>query len=311
MFLKKRKQSGWTAICLYPGRVDIARISRNDEQLRLDLLESFERPAALDEALTRLRKKFGLDSCACTTLATSGQYQLLQVEAPAVPRAEMKEAVRWKIQDQIDYPVEQATIDVLDIETPGGGSGRPHSVYVVAASNGALELLIRSFAESGIALEAIDIPEMAQRNLAALCEDKDRGLAMLSFDETGGLLTFTFHAELYMVRRIEIPLQTLAEAGDERRAQLFERIGLELQRSMDNFDRQFSFIPLTRLLLTPGPVADALCVFLGDYLSMPVEVLDLATVIEIDSVPGLANVTRQAQCLGTLGAALRQEVGAA
>ncbi|MCK9284932.1 MAG: hypothetical protein M0P39_11675 [Rhodocyclaceae bacterium] len=304
----KRKQTGLTAVCLYPGRMDLARVRYHEGWPRVEMLESFERQGDDVQALTRLRKKFSLDRCACTTLAVQGDYQLLQVEAPNVGWEEMKAAVRWKIKDMIDFPVERATVDVLDIPVSASGN-RGHSVFVVTARNDTLVPVIGLFDAAGVGLEIVDIPELAQRNLAALCEEKDRGLALLCLDEAGGLLTFTYRGELYMVRRVEIGMSQLVEAGEERRAQLLERVGLELQRSLDNFDRQYSFIPLSKLLLSPGSAATMLCSFLGDYLSMPVEVMDLAAVMDIGGIPGLDQVARQAQCLPTLGAALRPQGG--
>ena len=41
-----------------------------------------------------------------------------------------------------------------------------------------------------IPLEVVDVPELAQRNLAHLLELEGRGLALLALDERGGLLTF-------------------------------------------------------------------------------------------------------------------------
>ena len=108
-----------------------------------------------------------------------------------------------------------------------------------------------------------------------------------------------------MSRRVEIGLNQLINADSERQTQLFERIGLELQRSTDNFERQFSAIPLTRLVLTPHPLADQLAAFLGDYLSLPIEILDLAAAIDMSGIPSMASTERQAQCVATLGAALR------
>src|SRR5438094_770493 len=81
-----------------------------------------------------------------------------------------------------------------------------------------------------------------------------KGLAMLSFDPDGGLLTVTYRGELYLSRRIDMPLAQLTDADLERRHQSFDRITLELQRSLDNFERQFSFISVARLLLGPSPV---------------------------------------------------------
>lgn len=305
----KRKQAGWTAVCLYPGRVDVARVRTGVGKPVLEMLHSYERGNDDTQALKRLCKGLGLDRQHCMTLLPFGSYQFLQTEAPDVPREEWREALRWQIKDMTDFPVDQATIDVLDIPLPPGGAGR-HLVYVVACRNDVLSPLIHHFHEAGAGLSAIDVPEMAQRNLASLCEPGERGLALLSFDDAGGLLTFTAKGELYMVRRVEVSLRQLQEASDDRREQLLDRVGLEVQRSMDNFDRQFSFIPVNRLMLTPGPLASVIQPFLADYLGMPVDVMDLAAVMDVRAVPELENPLRQAQCLGTLGAAMRQEGGA-
>jgi len=301
----KRKASGWTAVCLYPGRVDVARVRLGADKPVLEKLESFERGSDDVATLKRLSRSLGLDRQFCTTLLPAGSYQFLQAEAPDVPKDEMREMLRWQIKDMVDFPVDQATLDVLDIPMPPSNAGR-HMVYVAISRNDVLTPLIHDFYESGASLAAIDVPEMAQRNLAALWETGDRGLALLSFDDNGGLLTFTAKGELYMVRRVEVGLRQLEEADDIRREQLLERVGLELQRSLDNFDRQFSFIPVSRLVLTPGPVSALLKQFLGDYLGMPVDVVSLESVLDISAIPGLDDPRRQAQCLATLGAALRQ-----
>ena len=54
----------------------------------------------------------------------------------------------------------------------------------------------------------------------------------------------------------------LAKADLERKQQLFERIGLELQRSLDAFDRQYSFISLPRLLIALRLVLGSAWLFL-------------------------------------------------
>ncbi len=301
----KRKQAGWTAVCLYPGRVDVARVRSGADKPVLEMLQSFERGDDETAALKRLSRSLGLDHQSCTTLLPFGTYQFLQTEAPDVPKAELREALRWQIKDMVDFPMDKATLEVLDIPVPPSGAGR-HMVYVVVSRNDVLSPLIRHFDEADVGLVAIDVPEMAQRNLAALNENGERGLALLVFDDAGGMLTFTARGELYMVRRVEVSLRQLQEADATRRELLFERIGLELQRSLDNFDRQFSFVPVNRLLLAPSPVTAPLQQFLNDYLGMPVDVMDLSAVMDISAVPDLNNPTRQAQCLATLGAALRQ-----
>lgn len=289
------------AVCLYPDRVDVAaaRIGPGERPL-LQMLESFERGSSDVDALKRLCRKFGLASTSVTTLMPAQQYQLLTLEAPAVPAEEMREAVRWQIRDLVDFPVEQATLDVIDIPA---ASGRQKSVFVAAARNDNVLRLMRGFLDADVGLDVIDIRELAQRNIAALCAEPDRGIALLSFDDAGGCLTFTYNGELYVARHIDIGTQMLSDPA--RQTALFERIGLELQRSTDGFERQFSHIPLTKLAIAPHPFAAALRDFLADYLTIPIEVIDLAEVMDLSAVPALKAGERQAQCFATIGAALR------
>ena len=146
-------------------------------------------------------------------------------------------------------------------------------------------------------------------NLATLFESDQHALAMLSFSEEGGLLTFTARGELYLSRRIEISLDQLIGVRAEMREQLFERIALELQRSLDHFDRQFSNIPLARLLLAPLPEELGLPAYLAANLSAPVEAVNLGDVLDFHEVPELREPAEQISRWQTLGVALRVENG--
>lgn len=106
-------------------------------------------------------------------------------------------------------------------------------------------------------LAAIDLPEISQRNLAALFEQDGRGLATLVFDDDEGLLTFTVGGELLVARHVEITARQLTTADDDRRGILFERIALDIQRSLDNFDRTYSAIPWTIFWSRRFPVSVA------------------------------------------------------
>ena len=149
---------------------------------------------------------------------------------------------------------------------------------------------------------------MAQRNISSLLEPEGRGIAMLSFDESGGLLTVTFGGELYLSRRFNIKLSQFQFADEDKKMQVFERITLELQRSLDNFDRQHNFITTAKLILAPiGAVATDLQSYLSSNMYMPVEVLDLNSVLNLSKIPELNDSVRQHAYFMTIGAALRQE----
>lgn len=294
------------AITIHSDRVDLAHVQRTGKNRpKILSLESFKKEESTEETLVRLRKELKLAQYKCATILGYGEYQILQIESPNVPPEEMREAVRWKIKDSVEYPVQTATIDVLDIPSESTSLARQKSIFVIAANNQTIAPRMALFKDSKIPLEVIDIPEMAQRNIAMLYEEPERGLAMLSFDEYGGLLTFTHEGNLYLSRRIEITLTQLIETAPELRHSLFERISLELQRSLDHFDRQYSSISLTRLLLMPIVEVPELHNHLTENLYVPVKTFDFADVMEFEDIPELKTSNRQAQYLQIIGVALR------
>lgn len=256
--------------------------------------------------LEKMRKGMHVGDFQFTTLLAPGEYQLLQVEAPNVPEDELKAAVRWNIKDMLSYHVDDATLDVLQIPANKTGSQGKKSLYVVAASNDLIERRIELFERAHINLSVIDIPEMAQRNIAALYEQDGRALALLALDESGGLLTFSSDGELYLARRIEISVGQLLDVNESLRQQYFDRIELEVQRSIDHFDRQFSHLTVHRLLVSV-PENVGLVAMLASSLDLPVERLDLSEVMDLSEAPDLAGDESQVYALHALGAALRQE----
>ncbi len=226
------------------------------------------------------------------------------MDVPNVAASEAKAAVRWSIKDLVDYPIETAMVDAVSI--PGSdASGRPAQMLAVAARNDTIAATVKPFSDADIALEVIDIPEFAQRNVAKQLEDDARGLAMLSFDDSGALLTFTGGGELYQARRIDVSLQDFEPHTNN--AELFDRVALELQRSLDHFDRQFRNITVARVVLSQVPAGDQLAEYLRANLTVPVAELDMSTIIDFPGVPELRNPLRQSQCLQLIGAAMREE----
>lgn len=303
--LTRQKEVGWMAVVPSRGRIDLAHVVREGrERPEIRLLESFSTNTDVPAALLRLRGAKKLDTYSCTTLLPAGQYHLAQIEAPSVPVEERAEALRWRFKDMVDFPVDGASIGVIDIPVEGGSSRQP-MVYAVAAGAAAVAPVMRMYDESRLHLEAIDIPELAQRNVAALFETENRGLAFLHLDESGGLLTITYRGELYAVRKIEVSTVQLADADIDRRAQLVERVMLELQRTLDNFDRQYSFISVAGMVIASSPAVPELRAYLSENLYVPVQAMDLATVCDFPAIPELRDGARQAQCLPAIGAALR------
>jgi MSHA biogenesis protein MshI len=298
--------SGWTSVVLDADRISIACVTRGpDARPQVEECDSFVRDGSDLDALKRLKNARRLARNHCTTVLGQGQYQLLQVDRPDslpkdAPPDELRETLRWRIKEMVDFPIDQAGIDILPIPPQ---AGRTPQLWVAAASHDILRPRVHLFQDAKVPLEAIDIPELAQRNLAGLFEELNRGLALVSFDDKGGQLTITYQGELFMTRHMDVsgPELVRPDAGG-----LHERVLLDIQRSLDNFDRNYSSIPLTRLLVGPLPGGEVFVDYLRSNLSLPVASANLAEVMDFSAVPRLQETAAQADAWVALGAALRE-----
>jgi MSHA biogenesis protein MshI len=296
-FFRRANQLGLTAYLRLPGRMAYARVDRRAAVPRL--LAAGVVPVQDDnwrDAFAALKGKgpFSL-------VLRPSDYRLRVLDAPKVAPEELKSAVRWQIQDMLDFHADDGTIDVLEVPQPEH-LAHVRQIFAVAAKNSLLAEETVLAQNAGLDLGIIDILETAQRNLVTRLEAPGRALATLSFIETGGLLTLTLDGELCMARTLGVnPARLEGEAGDG----MLDRLTLEIQRSLDHFDRQFGGLPVDGLLLVPMEQIDRLRDGLAGSLALPVETLDLAKVLDLSAVPEAGALP--AACFHAIGAALRIE----
>ncbi|MBC2759350.1 agglutinin biogenesis protein MshI [Thiobacillus sp.] len=294
---RRSSEQGLTAYLRLPGRIAYARVDRRVAVPRL--LAAGVATVKGDnwgEALAQLHGKGPV-----SLVLKPADYRLRLLDAPNVPADELKSAVRWQIQDMLDFHADDGTVDVLEVPHPEHVS-HAKQIFAVAAKNSLLAEEAVLATNAGLNLTIIDIMETAQRNVATRLETPGRALALFSFIETGGLLTLTLDGELCMARTLGVNQTVLDIEGLES---VLERLTLEIQRSLDHFDRQFGGIPVDRLLLAPMENVEGLCNGLAGNLALPVKPLDLAEVLDIAALPE-AN-TLPPHCFHAIGAALRME----
>jgi len=311
LFSKPKKTAGWLSIDIREDGIYIAHVTPMPAaRPQVGLIAFYPADKTQTAAiLARLARDLHADRYEWTNLLNPGEYQLLSVEAPNVPQDELKTAIRWRLKDMLDFHIDDATIDVLDIPGDKNAPERKGSMYAVVAHDQFIKQRQALFDQVKIPVGVIDIPEMAQRNISALLEPEGRGLALLSFDNTGGLLTITFAGELYLSRRFDVTLAQLLQTDTDQKNACHDRTTLELQRSLDHFERQFRFITVSKLMLAPlGDAGSGLQEYLAANLYMPVETLNLEAVLDISKVPELQQPQQQQRYFMALGAALRHEV---
>ena len=298
---------GWLAVELGEGSVSVAHVVPDGGQPVVKFAEERAWDVADQKSLERVMREFGVKRYRCTTLLKPQEYNILLVEAPAVKPEELKSAVRWRIKDMLDYHVDDATIDVLDVPVPAGNTQRAHLMYTVAARNDTIRATLDRFNAGGIPLAVIDIPETAQRNVAVRLEAEQRGIVALTFEASGGLITVSYAGELYLARRLDVTATELTVAEGDLHARLLERVLVETQRSLDYCERTYPFFTLGRLVIGPFAGDAALRTHLAANLYLPVEGLELGQVARLPAGARGWNTAQQARWLKLIGAGLRVE----
>ncbi|TDM09486.1 MAG: agglutinin biogenesis protein MshI [Ideonella sp. MAG2] len=299
---------GWVSVTLQGDTARLVHIVRPAGQKpRVEWVAS--QPMVQSPALwVQLRKRWQLDKHHVVAVLPRGQYQVVSMEAPDVPRDEWISALRWKLKDVVDFPVDQAAIDVLAI--PGANPESPvRSVLAVAAPEERVRPLAEQCQDAHVGLEAIDVVESGLRNLCALTGDAERAQAMVRVGPMDTQLVITYRGELLMVRYIDANSAQVTDPDDDVRQAVFDRIALEAQRTLDMCERLFSYANLGGLWVAPGLGAPGLVEYLRDVVYVPVAEMKLDEVLDISRVLDLSTPEAQSAFSAALGAALRVEPG--
>jgi hypothetical protein len=231
---------------------------------------------------------------------------------PAVPPREMLSSLRWTLSTEDDTPVDDIDLAWMRIPTAEQLPSRPSQGYAVIVGKTWLGSRMTEWRHAGLKPKVVDIRETALRNIAGALERPGEGLALLSADAEGVAMVFTHQGSLFLDRYIEQPLGELRAADTAARLRLFERIAVQLLRSIDVIGRNYPFMPVTRVVVAATPEEFGLREYLSEHLPVTVEPLDLRQLFDLGTVPALANSPAlQARCLVALGATLRGAKAAA
>lgn len=267
---------------------------------------SVERAAVLTELVQRHQ----VQNCPCCAVLARGTYNLIQVDRPDVPEAELRDAVRWQVKDLLDFPADQAVIDLFSAEGAGGNTMN----FAVAAAEENIRTVVDVMQQANLDVKVIDIPELVLRNVLDRSFASDRGVALLSLWQDNGLVTIVRNGEMCMARRINLGVQELVAAADmddvdgveisQAQQNILDNVVLEIQRSLDYYESSVSRQPVAAVLLAPlvNPVP-GLRSYLDTYLTPDVQDLDMSSWLG-----GCSVVTaEQSRCLAAIGAALRSD----
>ncbi|MDR7267503.1 MSHA biogenesis protein MshI [Pelomonas saccharophila] len=265
-------------------------------------------------------------------LLDPADYQILKVDTPNVPPEELKAAARWQIKEMVDVDVGELTLDVMHV---GGDVERAQrQLFVVAARNSAIKALTDGTAAISDNITIVDVWETALRNLLAAQARVDdlaaRACAAVLIDERHCLLVVCAGDELFYTRRLEGDPALLARArGEQGEAGVAELplgfeyqpggafdasnaqespLVVELQRSIDVWERSWPELPLARLYVVTAEHGAEVATLIQRELGQRTVALNALAAFAPDAPPPEGDpALALGACLPLLGAALRTE----
>jgi MSHA biogenesis protein MshI len=305
LFNKKRGKPGLVGVSLIDKELALAHMAPEAGRLVVRSCETHAANSLIDAAkpLSERVRALQLEQSRCNFVLAPDDYSLLLIEAPNVEKSELASAAKWKIKDMIDKPLEQLAITVFPVPGDAYRSQRD-MLYVVAADRKRITQVVELVTSSGLALAAIDIPELAMRNLTIQFTDDSNGIAMMDLRHDGSLLNVTKRGAIYLTRHLSTQVgDEILSSGDWDNVK--DRLVLEIQRSLDYYESQMGQGHINRMLVAPRKQdSEALQRELDLAMGVKVEIMDLHKVLKSDVELSLE---LQQSCLMALGGALRNE----
>jgi MSHA biogenesis protein MshI len=239
-------------------------------------------------------------------LLNSVDYRIVPLDAPHVPQQERRQAVRWQLKELLDFSAEEACIDCVNVPGPTPGA-ESRQVFAVATQDRTVRAWMQRYRDARLTLGAIDIPEMAMRNLSVLAA----GPAAHAFVHLGlksTRLTLAWQHELCSFRQFDVSALKLDGADATTRTLLLERMALEIQRSTDSFSRFFHGANLATVWVSAVRDADEVSRHLSDLLPQSVQAFRVEEHVTLSSREPVVDPERGLDFTFAIGAAIRTEM---
>jgi MSHA biogenesis protein MshI len=165
--------------------------------------------------------------------------QILQVDKPNVPAAEINAALKWQIKDLVSIAPENMILDYFSAPTLAGGHEK---INVVCAAKNDLMALFSIFNDAKININSITTEEFAFASLLPLqayavlfvCQQPNEEINLL----------IVKNGQLFFSRRLRGFAQIANKSEDELTMGIIDSLSLEIQRSTDYFERQLKQAPI-------------------------------------------------------------------
>jgi len=234
----------------------------------------------------------GLNNTKCQVTLAISKYQLLQLDKPAVPNAEINQALQWTVKEQLFSDGELA-VDYFDLPAAAANAKK---LNVVALGRNEIEALRDGIIEAGLRLVGISIEELTTCNLLPPSDD-----AAIVLHQNPGeqiCLSIVKKGLLYFSRRLRTYENLANFSVQELQMGIADNLALEIQRSMDYFESQLRQAPVKQVYIALDTMhQDALAELIKDVIFINIVRLK-------PNIACLPSLAQNASFYASLGAAL-------
>jgi type IV pilus assembly protein PilM len=261
---------------------------------------------AFAETLKALVEEVGLKTKKVNLVVSGSGVQIKRVSVPSLPRAELKEAVRWEIKDHLPFPVETAEIVFHVMNEYVDDNVKRLDLMVVACPKQIIDRTLSIAEGAGLQPTHLDVGPFALWNTLLVWNQLRKGetvaLIDLGAEKTG---IYIFKDRILEFSReaaptgADITRAIMEGIGSEGKPELIyeraeglkqemgipseskisffvrpvlERLSAEIGRSLDYYRTQFNEERIDRLLLTGGGAnLKNIVSYLVGELRLPVE----------------------------------------
>lgn len=293
------------------------------DAIRVALLDCSEKPVRLvclervssEADLFALLKRHGFHRGVAHAVLAPDNYEVFLIERPDVPEKELRQALRWRLSDQMPASMENPVLDWFDPAGQKGGDRQGH-VHVVAAKREAISRSLDLVRQVGLKPLSIGVFQLALRNLMSLAARPGVGYAFLMVGQSNTQMIVGRDRSYYFSREMEGGLKSInaeLDSDSDEPPNAFLDLSLEIQRSLDYYDSYFKGVPLRDLWVacSSTEVRLRLVDHFSSQLDLTVQPFDHTTGlhgVEVDSETSESGSPGPAR-LAALGAALR-DIGA-
>jgi MSHA biogenesis protein MshI len=288
LFKKRRRTEGLrAAVAISDTEIAVALVRKLDGErpqvLRIVVEEA--RLGFADPVLKKITAEFDLRRIPVSAVINASDYQIAQVQTPDVPRNELRAAARYSMRDAFDFPIDLSTLDVFDLpEQTSRGSQK--MCFAIASRGDAVEKMTQSLERHFRRFDVIDIPELCQRNLAALLPQDAKGVAFLLIRDDFAQLVLTRRGMLYVTRRFDFGMRGDLNGDAESEARELpldpQLLSLELQRSLDYYESHFDESAITDLFIAPAGIrANLMSAELGASTGLRISMYNIHDLVDV------------------------------